>query len=122
MPLVCREDLTVINGIGRLEMLAEKGAAFAPVVFVTDQEAEFARAMMNLLSMDFDIHTRYADMLRFNSFRRARRVRRELGNGFIFATHGAKPCKDLRHCARPPTVPAGSRNTATPSLISGPAT
>jgi hypothetical protein len=64
-------------------------------VFVTEEEAEFARAMMNLLSMDFDIHTRYADMLRFNSFRRARRVRRELGNGFIFATHGAKPCKDF---------------------------
>ena len=95
MPIVCREDLTVINGIGRLEMLAEKGTAFAPVVFVTDEEAEFARAMMNLLSMDFDIHTRYADMLRFNSFRRARRVRRELGNGFVFATHGAKPCKDF---------------------------
>jgi hypothetical protein len=95
MPIVCREDLTVINGIGRLEMLAEKGVAFAPVVFVTDEEAEFARAMMNLLSMDFDIHTRYADMLRFNSFRRARRVRRELGNGFVFATHGAKPCKDF---------------------------
>ncbi|MBP7948900.1 MAG: ParB N-terminal domain-containing protein [Verrucomicrobiales bacterium] len=92
MPIVCREDLTVINGIGRLEMLAEKGAAFAPVVFVTGEEAEFARAMMNLLSMDFDIHTRYADMLRFNSFRRARRVRKELGNGFIFAVHGAKPC------------------------------
>ncbi len=92
MPIVCRDDLTVINGIGRLEMLAEKKVADAPVVFVTADEADFARAMMNLLSMDFDIHTRYADMLRFNSFRRARRVRRELGNGFIFATHGAKPC------------------------------
>ena len=92
MPIVCREDLTVINGIGRLEMLAEKKVVDAPVVFVTEDEAEFARAMMNLLSMDFDIHTRYADMLRFNSFRRARRVRRELGNGFIFATHGSKPC------------------------------
>ena len=92
MPLVCRGDLTVVNGIGRLEMLAEKGATFAPVVFITDGEAEFARAMMNLLSMEFDIHTRYADTLRFNSFRRALRVRRELGNGFIFAVHGAKPC------------------------------
>lgn len=92
MPIICREDLSVINGIGRLEMLAEKGEGFAPVVFVTEEEAEFARAMMNLLSMDFDLHNRYADMLRFNSFRRARRVRRELGNGFIFATHGARPC------------------------------
>ena len=95
MPLVCHEDLRVINGLGRLEMLAEKNFDLAPVVFVTEEEAEFARAMMNLLSMEFDIHTRYADMLRFNSFRRARRVRRELGNGFIFATHGAKPCRDF---------------------------
>ena len=73
-------------------MLAEKGVEFAPVVYVTDAEAEFARAMMNLLSMDFDVQTRYADLLRYNSFRRARRVREELGNGFIFAVHGSKPC------------------------------
>ncbi len=92
MPIVAREDGLVINGIGRLEMLAEKGADFAPVVYVTEAEAEFARAMMNLLSMDFDVHTRYADLLRYNSFRRARRVREELGNGFIFAVHGAKTC------------------------------
>jgi len=92
MPIICREDGTVINGIGRLEMLAEKGVEFAPVVYVTDAEAEFARAMMNLLSMDFDVQTRYADLLRYNSFRRARRVREELGNGFIFAVHGSKPC------------------------------
>ena len=92
MPIIARQDGTVINGIGRLEMLAEKGVEFAPVVYVTDAEAEFARAMMNLLSMDFDVQTRYADLLRYNSFRRARRVREELGNGFIFAVHGSKPC------------------------------
>jgi len=99
MPIICRENGLVINGIGRLELLAEKGVEFAPVVYVTDAEAEFARAMMNLLSMDFDIHTRYADLLRYNSFRRARRVREELGNGFIFAVHGAKPCHsfDINH-------------------------
>ncbi len=92
MPVVCKRDGTVINGIGRLEMLAEKKLPFAPVVYVSEEEAEFARAMMNLLSMDFDIQTRYADLLRYNSFRRARRVREELGNGFIFAVHGSKPC------------------------------
>ena len=92
MPLVCRKDGTVVNGIGRLEMLAEKKIETAPVVYVSDEEADFAQAMMNLLSMDFDVHTRYADLLRHNSFRRARRVREELGNGFIFAVHGAKPC------------------------------
>ena len=92
MPIIAREDGMVINGIGRLEMLAEKGVESAPVVYVTEAEAEFARAMMNLLSMNFDVQTRYADLLRYNSFRRARRVRDELGNGFIFAVHGSKTC------------------------------
>lgn len=92
MPLVCTPDGRVINGIGRLEMLAERKEEFAEVVYVSETEAQFAHAMMNLLSMEFDIHTRYADLLRYNSFRRARRVREELGNGFIFAVHGAKPC------------------------------
>lgn len=92
MPIICKRDGTVINGIGRLEMLAEKGAATAPVVYVSDEEAAFAEAMMNLLSMDFDVQSRYADLLRYNSFRRARRVRDELGNGFIFAVHGSRPC------------------------------
>jgi hypothetical protein len=99
MPMIAQEDGIIINGIGRLEMLAEKGVEFAPVVYVSKAEAEFARAMMNLLSMDFDVHSRYADLLRYNSFRRARRVREELGNGFIFAVHGAKPCHsfDIRN-------------------------
>jgi hypothetical protein len=92
MPIICKRDGTVINGIGRLEMLAEKKIETAPVVYVSDQEAAFAEAMMNLLSMDFDVESRYADLLRYNSFRRARRVREELGNGFIFAVHGAKAC------------------------------
>ena len=92
MPMICRKDGIVVNGIGRLEMLAEKKIETAPVVYVSDEEADFAQAMMNLLSMDFNVHTRYADLLRHNSFRRARRAREELGNGFIFAVHGAKPC------------------------------
>ncbi|MEX0331465.1 MAG: ParB N-terminal domain-containing protein [Puniceicoccaceae bacterium] len=92
MPIICKRDGTVINGIGRLEMLAEKKIENAPVVYVSEEEAAFAEAMMNLLSMDFDVESRYDDLLRYNSFRRARRVREELGNGFIFAVHGAKPC------------------------------
>ena len=34
-------------------------------------------------------------MLRYNSFRRARRVREELGHGFVFAVHGNKPCYEF---------------------------
>ena len=92
MPIVCTPDGRVINGIGRLEMLAELKADTCDVVYISDDEAKFADAMMNLLTMEFDIHTRYADLLRYNSFRRARRVREELGHGFIFAVHGNKPC------------------------------
>jgi hypothetical protein len=92
MPIICRRDGTVINGIGRLQMLAEKKHKSAPVVYVTDEEAALADAMMNLLSMDFNLEDRFPDLLRHNSFRRARRVREELGNGFIFAVHGARPC------------------------------
>ncbi|MDR2044496.1 MAG: class I SAM-dependent methyltransferase [Clostridium sp.] len=41
--------------------------------------------MLNLVSMDFDIHTRYSDELRYNSFMRPRNTRSSgfaLGNGF----------------------------------------
>lgn len=92
MPIVCTPDGKVINGIGRLEMLAELKADTCDVVYISEEEAKFADAMMNLLTMEFDIHTRYADLLRYNSFRRARRVREELGHGFVFAVHGNKPC------------------------------
>jgi len=65
------------------------------VVTVSEAEAAFADAMLNLLSMDFDIHNRYADLLRYNSFRRAWRPRKNLGRGFVFALIGAKPARDF---------------------------
>ena len=95
MPIVCTPDGKVINGIGRLEMLAELKADTCDVVYISEEEAKFADAMMNLLTMDFNIHERYEDLLRYNSFRRARRVREELGHGFVFAVHGNKPCYEF---------------------------
>jgi hypothetical protein len=84
-PIVVNANtLEVVNGIGRLQFLAERKEKFASVVMITPEQAEFSNTMLNLLSMDFDIHNRYEDLLRYNSFRRARRVRRELGLGFIF--------------------------------------
>jgi hypothetical protein len=88
MPVVATKDLQVVNGIGRLQLLAEEKKKEIAVVFVTEAEARLADAMLNLLSMDFDIHNRYRDLLRYNSFRRLRRVRSELGRGFIFAIAG----------------------------------
>lgn len=85
MPIVVDPDGKVINGIGRLQLLAEKRIETALFVHVSHEEASLASACLNLLSMDFNIEKFYADLLRYNSFRRSRRVRNELGRGFIFA-------------------------------------
>jgi hypothetical protein len=89
MPIVCRRDGRVVNGIGRLEYAAEESAPTVPVVYVSDAEAVFAEAMLNCLTMSFDIHTRYADALRYNSFRRPRQRRASLGRGFVFDLLGS---------------------------------
>jgi hypothetical protein len=90
-PIIVAKSGRIVNGIGRLQMLAEKKAAKGYFVTIPDAQAEFATAMMNLLSMTFDIRGHYADLLRFNSFRRLRRSRSGLGRGFVFALVGDKP-------------------------------
>ena len=95
MPIVATKELKVVNGIGRLQMLAESKRKEVAVVFVSEDEGKLADAMLNLLSMDFDIHNRYKDLLRYNSFRRLRRVRQDLGRGFIFAVAGNSTSKDF---------------------------
>lgn len=100
MPIVVGPDNLVINGIGRLQLLAEKKIETALFVHVTEQEAAFASACLNLLSMDFNIERFYADLLRYNSFRRARRTRKELGRGFIFAL-GLKGTKEFNPDHKP---------------------
>lgn len=85
MPIIATPDYVVTNGIGRVQHLAEAGDLYADVVFITPQEAEFADAVLNYLSMDFDIHTRYADVLRHNSFRRTRDKTTLLATGHLWA-------------------------------------
>jgi hypothetical protein len=84
MPVIATRNGRVTNGIGRLMIAGEAGQGLIPVVWVTDAEAALSDAMLNRLSMDFDIHNRYRDLLRHNSFRRARRVRDGLGLGFTY--------------------------------------
>lgn len=93
MPVVATRDCVVVNGIGRLQLAAEKRQPTVAVVWITDDQAALARAMLNLLSMDFDIHTRYADLLRYNSFRRAAGVRDRLGRAFVFDLLGNESSK-----------------------------
>lgn len=96
MPVIVRPDGYVLNGIGRLESAAEDGVEQLPVVVVPDARAELAEACLNLISMDFDLETRYADFLRYSSFRRARVVvpGNDLGYGFtMFAFGDEHPSK-----------------------------
>lgn len=85
MPLVLTEGGRLINGLGRVQYGMEAGFKDWPAVTISEQEGDFAEAMLNLLSMDFDIHTRYEDLLRHNSFRRVSSTRSHLGTGFTFA-------------------------------------
>ena len=85
MPVIATPDLKAVNGIGRLQYNAEQKIDMTKVVFISPEEAAFANVMLNFLSMDFDIHTRYADLLRYNSFRRPSGVKRWLGRSFTFA-------------------------------------
>jgi hypothetical protein len=101
MPIIVDPEDVVVNGIGRLQMLAEKRIAEGYFVHLDRSEAEFARVMLNLLSMDFSIHEKYADLLRFNSFRRARLLRRELGRGFVFALVDPERTEDVFNCENP---------------------
>lgn len=93
IPVVATDDLMIINGIGRVQYAAERKNETIDTVFISKDEAEFATVMMNLLSMDFDIHTRYRDLLRYNAFRRFRLARKELGHGFVFMLE--RRCKDF---------------------------
>lgn len=95
IPIVCTRNNVVVNGIGRLQVAAEKGDSTVPVVYIEDHEAEFARSMLNFLSMDFDLHNRYADTLRYGSFRRPMTTRAGLGRGFFVERFGEKTSKEF---------------------------
>lgn len=89
MPIVIDAAENVVNGIGRLQVAAEAKRPVVRCVVVTEKQKDFATAMLNLLSMDFDIAS-YADDLRYNSFMRERNTREKdaegnaaLGDGFF---------------------------------------
>lgn len=95
MPIVVDPSGLVVNGIGRLELAAEKGESHVDVIELDEKRAAFADKMLNLLSMDFDIHTRYRDTLRYNSFRRAQGDRSCFGIVWAWWTIGRRPAREL---------------------------
>jgi hypothetical protein len=70
MPVVVNPDMKVVNGVARLTYAAQNKIDFVDTVQVPTELTEHAAAFLNLLSMDFNLEDRYADLLRHNSFRR----------------------------------------------------
>lgn len=92
MPAVITDDWRVVNGIGRLQAAAERDEPW-PVVVIPAARADLAGALLNSLTMDFDL-TRFADVLRFNSFRRTIMGKAILGSGHAWLlgdAYSAKP-------------------------------
>ena len=96
MPLIVDSELKIINGVGRLHLLASKKHKTIECVFIDNDKAEFAGTLLNKISMDFDIHNKYKDILRYNSFRRSITNRPGLGKGFYVALYGDKTTKSFR--------------------------
>lgn len=89
MPVIVNKDKQVINGIGRLFFQVERGATKVRCIVIPDQYSTFAHVMLNLVSMDFTLQKKYADDLRYNSFRRALITRQGgLGLGMIVGAFG----------------------------------
>ncbi len=95
LPIVTTPDGMVINGVGRLEAAARKGRATIPVVELAEEKADFARAMLNLLSMDFRFTGENADFLRYGSFRRDWLRRTHLGRAFVLPVYSHKRLADV---------------------------
>jgi hypothetical protein len=102
MPIVVGASDNVINGIGRLQVAVEANRKVVSCVTVSAEQEEFASAMLNLLSMDFELESAYADELRCNAFRRERTSRVQdaeghetIGNGMFMGLFPNKKGKDF---------------------------
>lgn len=95
LPIVATPDGTVVNGVGRLEAAARKGRKQIAVVTLEEDKAALARAMLNLLSMDFRFTGENADFLRYGSFRRAWLKRSFLGTAFVLPVFSHKRLADV---------------------------
>ncbi len=96
LPVILDPEDNVVNGIGRLMYYASKKIRAVSVIRVSAGQAKFADLMLNYLSMDFDIQSRYADTLRYNSFMRSRNTRNGgLGCGFYKGLWPHLSCEDI---------------------------
>ena len=96
LPIVVTPDGSVINGVGRLEAAARKGPERDLRGHAGHWPGELARAMLNLLSMDFRFSGDSADFLRYGAFRRDWLRRTFLGRAFVLPVYRHKRLSDVR--------------------------
>lgn len=83
LPLICTPDYKVLNGLARLTFAIQEKWDTCNVVMVGHENAEQIKAMLNLLTMDYNIQERYEDLLRYNSFRRKNQRQTALSTVFV---------------------------------------
>lgn len=87
-PLIITPDYKIVNGIGRFFYCMSRGVTDFDCVLITEEQAEFADLMMNKLTMDFEFESKFGDVLRYNSFRRASGTRTHLGMAYTIGVTG----------------------------------
>lgn len=83
LPVICTPDYRVLNGLARLTFAIQENYDTVNTVVVPNEVAEEVKAMLNLLTMDYNIQERYEDLLRYNSFRRKNQRSDSLSTVFV---------------------------------------
>lgn len=83
LPVICTPDYRVLNGRARLTFAIQEKYDTVNAVFVEAEHADHIEAMLNLLTMDYNIQERYEDLLRYNSFRRKNQRQTTLSTVFV---------------------------------------
>lgn len=83
MPIICTPSYRIVNGRARMTFAARDNIDVVQSVTVPEDQADLVEIMLNLLTMDFDIQERYADLLRHNSFRRKNQLSKILTPTFL---------------------------------------
>lgn len=97
VPVIITKKGDVINGIGRVHTYAEKGIDKINCVILPEEKAEMAKYMLNLLSMDFEMHDDYKDILRYNSFMRPATTRGGLACGMYIGCFPNRRSKEMKY-------------------------
>jgi len=111
MPLLVSASGEIVNGSYRLYAAADQQhqwphdqhlkSGFFPVIRITDEEAEFAKIMVNLISMRFTLEKQYADTLRYGAYRRPLKVVEDLTPSWRIWPDGGKPMPSFKSLADP---------------------